>query len=122
LDDSRGACFSTQLHSCFGACTGKENADLYNLRVNSGISSFKYRSPDFFIIDQGRSQNEHAVVKIEKGRYIGFGFLSEDSGYIDLESLHDCIKPYQDNRDIQYIIRGSINRRKGLKIIDFTTD
>lgn len=121
LDDSNGACFQTQMHSCYGACTGEENAEIYNLRVNRGISSFKYRSPDFFIIDQGRSQNERGIIKIEKGRFVGFGFISEDSGFYGPDILHDCIKPYNDNRDIQSIIRSCLNRRNDLKIIKFST-
>ena len=121
LDDSSGACFLTQMHSCFGACTGQEDADLYNLRVNRSISSFRYRSPDFFIIDSGRSQTERAIVKIEKGRYIGFGFISDDTDHKDLETLHDCIKSYHDNRDIQSIIQGYIKRKNSLKIINFST-
>lgn len=122
LDDSTGACFLTQIHSCFGACTGNENADLYNVRVNKGINSFKYRSPDFFIIDRGRFQNEHAIVKVERGRYIGFGFIPEDAVSNDLETLHDCIKQYNDNRDIQSIIRSYLNRGNGLKIIKFNSE
>jgi DNA polymerase III subunit epsilon len=120
LDGSNGSCFLTQMHSCLGACTCQEDSDLYNMRVNRGISSFKFRSPDFFIIDQGRFQDECAIVKIEKGRYIGFGFIGEDSGSNDPEIFHDCIKTYNDNRDIQSILRSYINRKKGLKIITFS--
>jgi DNA polymerase III subunit epsilon len=121
VDNNSGACFNTQIHSCNGACIGQENADIYNYRVKHAISSFLYRSPDFFIIDQGRSHEELSVVKIEKGKYIGFGFISEGFGGNNLESLHDCIKSYNDNRDIQSIIRGYLYRKKGLKIINFST-
>ena len=121
LDNNSGACFNAQIHSCNGACTGQENTDIYNFRVRHAISSFQYRSPDFFIIDQGRSHEELAVVKVEKGKYIGFGFISEGFGGNNFEILHDCIKPYKDNRDIQSIIHGYLYRKKGLKIINFST-
>lgn len=121
LDGSVGACFLTHIHSCNGACTGEEQADSYNFRVMQAVSSFQYRSPDFFIIDKGRYQDEHTIVKIEKGKYMGFGFLSEDTASNDFETFHDCIRPYKDNRDIQTIIRGYLNKRNGLKIIKFST-
>jgi DNA polymerase III subunit epsilon len=121
LDSISGACFNAQINSCNGACTGQENPDSYNLRAKNAISSFQYRSPDFFIIEKGRSNEELAVVKIEKGKYIGFGFVNLDSGANNLETLHDCIKPYTDNRDTQSIIHGYLIRKRGLKIVKYST-
>ena len=120
LDDAHEGCFLSQLHSCNGACAGEEEQDIYNLRVKNAIHSFQYHSPDFFIIDKGRSPNEKAIIKIEKGKYMGFGFVQEDTGSTDLDSLHDYIKSYKDNRDIQGIIRGFMKRRKELKVIQFS--
>lgn len=121
LDDSTGACFLTQIQACNGACDGHEKHELYNIRVNKALSPFQYSKHDFFIIDQGRHQNENAIVKIENGRYIGFGYITEDSAWNDLETLHDSIKPDKDNRDIQGIIRGYLKRKNGLKIINYRT-
>jgi len=119
LETSPGACFGSQVHSCSGACIGNEEPDAYNLRVKKAISSFQYRSPDFFIIDKGRSNNERAVIKIAKGKYIGFGFVSNDSDCNSIDSLHDYIKAYKDNRDIQSIIHGYLKRNSNLKIVKF---
>jgi DNA polymerase III subunit epsilon len=121
LDNNSGACFNFQVHSCNGACMGQQNQEIYNLRVKNAISSFQYRSPDFFIIDKGRSNKELSVVKIEKGKYIGFGFVNLDSGVNNLETLNDSIKPYTDNRDIQSIIHGYLCRKRGLKIVKYST-
>ncbi len=117
LEDCNGVCFGSQVHCCNGACSGNEEPHLYNIRVKKAIVTFQYRSPDFFIIDKGRSVNEKAVIKIEKGKYIGFGFVPSDSEDTTIDSLHDYIKSYKDNRDIQTIIRGYLKRNANLKII-----
>lgn len=117
LEDGPGVCFGAQVHCCNGACLGNENPDLYNIRVKNAVKTFQYRSPDFFIVDKGRTDDEKAVVKIEKGKYIGFGFVSCECN--DIGAIHDYIKPYKDNRDIQSIIRGYLRRKTDLKIIKF---
>ena len=35
----------------------------------------------------------------------------------NIELLLDCVKPYQDNRDIQIIIKGYLDRNQVKKII-----
>lgn len=119
LDNSAAGCFNAQLHDCYGACTGAEGAESYNLRVNKSVHALRYRSQNFFLIDQGRTKNENAIVKILNGQFIGFGYLSIDYTIQHLESLHECIQRYPDNRDIRTIIKGYINRNKNLKIIEF---
>ena len=119
LDNNTAECFNAQLHDCRGACTGLESAGSYNLRVNKSVLPLKYRSPNFFVIDHGRTEDEKAIIKISNDCYMGFGYLSVDSTIQDLESLHDCIRRYTDNRDTRSIIGGFINRNKNLKIIEF---
>lgn len=119
LEKSNGACFPSQFHSCYGACNGQESADVYNLRVNKALSLFRYDSDNFFIIDQGRTEEEMTVVKVENGKYIGFGFISEENSGSNPAILHDCITPYPDNRYIKIILRNYLSRKRGLKIINF---
>jgi len=119
LDNNSGECFNAQLHDCQGACTGNESPENYNLRVIKSIHPLNYRSPNFFVVEKGRRNDENAIIKIANGRYIGFGYLSMDYSSGDLELLHDCIQKYNDNRDIRSIIKGYITRNKNIKIIEF---
>lgn len=118
LDNGPGECFQAQLHHCQGACTGLEHPENYNMRVNKSILALQYRSPNFLVIDQGRTNDEQAVIKIENGRFVGFGYISTDCTSNNLEILQDCIQKYNDNRDIRVIIKGYLNRSKNLKIIE----
>ena len=122
LDNNLGECFNAQLHQCHGACTGLESAESYNQRVKMSIYPLQYRSPNFFIIEKGRTIDENAIIKILNGCYVGFGYMPTDCNSNDLGILHDCIRKYNDNRDIRIIIKGYINRSKNLKIIEFTTE
>ncbi len=120
LDDSLDGCFNTQINRCSGACTGAESAEDYNLRVRRSIRPLQFRSPDFFIIDQGRHDEERAIIKIRNGRYTGFGYLHVGAMNEGPEVFHDCIKPYIHNRDTFNIIRSYINQNAGkIKIIEY---
>jgi DNA polymerase-3 subunit epsilon len=122
LDNSSGECFNMQLHHCNGACTGLEPALNYNIRVGKSIKGLQYRSPNFFVIDQGRTINEKSIVKIANGRFSGFGYLSTDFSITQADSLHDCIQKQNDNRDIHVIIKGYLNRSKTLRILEFSPE
>ena len=117
LDNNTGECFSTQLHHCQGACTGLECSESYNLRVNKSVHGLLYRSPNFFVVDQGRSNEERSIIKIANGQFIGFGYVSVDENP-DLGQFDDCIRKYKDNRDTRGIIKGYMNRSKNLRIIE----
>jgi len=119
LDNNAGECFNTQLYECLGACKGLESSESYNSRVNKSIYPLKFRSPNFFVIDQGRTMDENAIIKILNGCFIGFGYLSNDYTIHNLEYLHDCIRRYKDNRDTRTIIKGYVSRNKNLKIIEY---
>jgi len=118
LDSNSGECFESQIHHCQGACIGLESPANYNLRVNKSVYPLQYRSPNFFVIDQGRNNDENAIIKISSGRYVGFGYISTECASNNLEFLHDCIQKHNDNRDIRVIIKGYLNRSKNLKIIE----
>ncbi len=119
LEKIDGACFPSQFHSCHGACTGKESPERYNQRVKKAINRFQFISDNFFIIDKGRTCEERSVVKIENGKYIGFGFISEDYVDNDHESLHDCIKPFQDNHDVRNILHNYLSGKSRHLIINY---
>jgi DNA polymerase-3 subunit epsilon len=106
-----GACFHRGIGECYGACTGEEPAESYNLRVQNFLKKFEYDHQDFLIIDRGKSKGEIGVVCIEKGQYRGFGYA--DAEYENnQEILRDAIRFYPDNRDIHALIRLYLRKNK----------
>jgi DNA polymerase-3 subunit epsilon len=117
--DTDGGCFHYEIRQCNGACIGKESADIYNKRVMKALSAFYYQQKNMLIIDKGREKTERSVVQLENGKYIGFGFLGTENSYLQLEDIKDCIRMYEDNRDVQQIIRTFLNKHEVEKIIRY---
>jgi DNA polymerase III subunit epsilon len=115
---STGPCFHFEIRECRGACVGLELPELYNMRVTQALSRIKFQHQNFLILDKGRHDEEKSVVKIENGKYIGFGYISDDT-IEGIESLHECIKPYPDNKDTHLIINQYLRHNKVIKILEF---
>ncbi len=113
-------CFQHQIGSCRGACAGKENANHYNTRAQQlnekAVNRFEQ---DFFLLEQGKSKDEYAVILVQHGDYQGFGYINQYEN-ITTEDLFECIKKYphytESNRIIyQYTLRE--DRKKDLKMV-----
>jgi DNA polymerase-3 subunit epsilon len=117
LYTSAGGCFDYHMGVCRGACEGREGTASYNDRVIDAISKYSYRNKNFFIVDDGRFAHECSVVKVENGRYVGFGYVEIDSISDRSGILHDIIKPFDDNRDAHVIIRGYLRKNHFEKMI-----
>lgn len=114
-----GGCFHHQIGECRGACLGIEGPESYNDRVIDVISRYSGLRSSFFIIDDGREEEELAIVKVEKGRLIGFGYINENYLNGSATHLHDTIVPYEDNRDARMIIGAYLRKNEFEKVILF---
>lgn len=119
LYETEGACFHYGIRQCNGACVGKESPAIYNNRVTKALSTFYYENQNFLIIDKGRNHAERSIIQVENGKYVGFGYLDTQESYVHLDSLLGCIKVYEDNRDIHQIIRSYLNNNDVEKIIKY---
>ena len=113
-----GSCFQYRIKQCKGACVGEESVEEFNYRVNDAIAELSYHHRDFLILDKGRNENEKSIVLVERGVYKGFGFVNQDEQYSGAEQLKDFVKSYEDNRDVQQIIRSYLNHKKVEKIVE----
>jgi len=121
LYPASGACFHYEIMECKGACIDQESPDSYNQRVHRAIKSHQFKNDSFFILEKGKSVEQTAAILIQKGKYIGYGYLDYPSDEIDLESIYSCIHPFADNRDVQQIIRNYIIQNERVKILPLTT-
>jgi DNA polymerase III subunit epsilon len=94
LYQTQGACFQYSIKQCQGACIGKEKPGAYNQRVTNAINSLGNGCDNMFIIDKGRHTEERAVVKIEQGKYIGFGYFDPLAINGNHQLLNDCIRHF----------------------------
>jgi DNA polymerase-3 subunit epsilon len=119
LYDTAGACFHYHVGLCKGACIGKESVEDYNKRAFKANEEFSFTRRNFFIIDKGRDNEERCAVKIINGKYTGWGYFNINDMGFGLTAVHDCIKPSDDNRDIQAILKQYLRSNKVEKIIEF---
>jgi DNA polymerase-3 subunit epsilon len=106
LHNTKEACFNYHMDLCFGACIAEEPPAEYNTRVKLAIRNFGFEKESFFIVGEGRSHMEKSIVCIERGKYIGFGFIDFTFGPPGIEDMRDAIKPYGHNKNIQQILCG----------------
>ncbi len=119
LHETTGACFHYQIHQCNGACLKEESSSDYNLRVNESLENYHFDQQNLFIVGQGGEEGEKSVVKIEHGKYIGFGFVDEQLFNGNLHWLHKCIQHQPDNREVRQIINSHLKRKTVESIITF---
>ena len=119
LYDTSGACFHHQISQCDGACIGDEPAELYNKKVQAAIEDYNFENSNFFILENGRVVGELAVIKVENGKYQGFGYLQSELDDVNSDSLHDCINTEQDNREVRQIINTYLKKNPDAKTLVF---
>lgn len=119
LYKSNGACFDFQVHQCKGACIGQESPEEYNARVDAAIESFSFEHDNFVLIGKGRTPQEKSVVCVENSRYLGFGFIDDTFSATGFQDFKEAIKRYNDNKDVQQIIRGYMRSGMRDKLIVF---
>jgi len=114
---TNSSCFHHQIGECHGACIGKETQETYNDRVMDAISKFTDKEKNYFIIDDGKDDDELSVVKVENGRFMGFGYLNQSTINGDIDLLHDAVNPQEDNRDARIIIKAFLRKYQFDKVI-----
>lgn len=119
LYETNTGCFYYTIKQCQGACLNLETPESYNRRAEKALSDIGFKEKDFFLVENGRRDDEYAIVKIAGGRYIGFGFI--ESSFFDPENIENCIKQYDDNRDTRHIIKSYIRKHPKVKILKCKT-
>lgn len=113
LYQSKNACFAYQVKQCQGACIGLENPESYNERVQQAMESLHYYTgKTFFLLEPGRQVKEKAIVCVEKGKYLGFGYIDQTASIRSMEDAKNYIKTYKDNKDIQQIMGQWLRQHK----------
>jgi DNA polymerase-3 subunit epsilon len=112
-------CFDHMVGICKGACIGVEPAESYNQRAEKAINFLCFEGDNFFIIDKGRSEEEKAVVHVENGQLVGYGYIEGATPHRNYQILLQAIRPYRINKESRKIISGYLRKKKMEKIIRY---
>ncbi|MFN0274908.1 MAG: exonuclease domain-containing protein [Chitinophagales bacterium] len=119
LQSVKKACFNVAENICYGACVNDETPEKYNTRVDEAILSFRDDLSSYFIVGKGRTFEERAVILVDKGHYLGFGFIHEENMTGNFELLKECIKWRPDTPDVQRILAMYLGKHPQEKRIFF---
>jgi DNA polymerase-3 subunit epsilon len=119
LQLSKGLCFEYQTGGCKGGCMGLESAKKYNKRVQKAIESFYDRGNNVAIIGKGRNHEEHSLVLVEEGNYLGFGYFSREVSISDLESARTYVRTSVQTPTVQNLINSYLMNPRGAEVITF---
>jgi DNA polymerase-3 subunit epsilon len=119
---SAGACFHYEMKKCSGACIGEEPCETYNRRVEEAIGSVGLHARSFYLFDRGRRPDEKSVVKVERGKLIGYGFFDPSSLDGNIGLIDDLLVPCPDNRDAHQIIRSFLAKAKPGNVLYFSPE
>lgn len=119
LDAAERACFHYAIKKCHGACVGVESPDDYNARVALALAGLRKKlTGSYFIIEDGRSPGEKAVIGVQDGRYIGYGFVEADL-QVTTEDLLETLAPPPPDPQASRIIQGYVEGRRQIKVTPF---
>ncbi len=90
-------------YECNGACQLEESSEDYNLKVDACIEGFTEHLPSFAVLDKGIKPGERSCILIEKGRFVGMGYVSEIES-MDLNQVKSAITPYSDSQYVRSMI------------------
>ena len=119
LQLAKGLCFSHQSGTCYGACMGVESVKKYNKKVQMAVDSFFEAGNSVAIIGRGRNEEEHSLVLVEKGNYLGFGFFDKQESIGDIESAKNYIQLSKDNKVVQNVINSYLLNPRDSEVITF---
>jgi DNA polymerase III subunit epsilon len=104
VNTTKEPCSTFESNCCKGACELKENANAYNERVNMAIKNLS-SNESYALIDKGLYADEHSCIVIEKGKFIGMGYIPIDSSIHDLETVKSHIKLHKESFYIKDILQ-----------------
>ncbi|MEZ5044319.1 MAG: exonuclease domain-containing protein [Saprospiraceae bacterium] len=120
LQSSQSACFNYHIKKCRGACLGVESVADYNERAEQAkaVLSTVFEH-NFFLLDQGRAEDELAVVMVENGSYRGYGYAAPEEVQQGPETLRDVIETLPGNPETTKIIQRFMSQYPSIKVIPF---
>lgn len=119
LDLGEHACFHYAIKKCHGACIGEESPESYNARLEQALAGLRKKlTGSYFIIEEGRSRGEKAVIGVQDGRYVGYGYVETDLE-VNPEDLLETLNPPPADPQACRIIQGYLESHPRLRVVPF---
>ena len=114
------ACIYRYMGECAGACIGLEAAESYNIRASAAIEAAnKIFDENFFILVEGRTNEEMGLVLVEEGFCKGYGYISKEGIQYGVEELKEAIDYQAQNFELNRLISLYLQTKSDYKILKF---
>ncbi len=110
LQENVAQCSHFRISECKGVCRGDEAVENYNNRVLRAIEDLRQQRENLIIKEKGRNKGEDAVICIQDGCYIGYGFIDGSLSLNSLEDLMAYIVPQQNTVECRQLITSYLAR------------
>lgn len=90
-------------------CKGDITVDDYNGRVELAFAGTGSQHT-YLIKTAGRQREEEGFVLVEKGKFLGFGYIANDTAIRHLDDLKAYVQPCYDTQDSQSIIKSYLKK------------
>ncbi len=112
INDTQSACFDFQTGRCSKALNDETHIE-YNQRALLAVDFLKKSfDKDFYIVTEGRHEDEVGIVCIIGGQYRGYGYTDQNSRYLDEAYLSEIIVPQLSTPETHQIIATWIENSK----------
>jgi len=85
-------------------CNEGISIEAYNAKIETALLTFDDNKRTYVIKQTGRYVGEYAVVLVEAGKYLGYGYVPDDIAASSMEELKPLVNGHSDNQDIQKIL------------------
>ncbi len=119
LQKSSVSCTHAALLRSCKVCEQGEDMNRYNTKVARTVLTFAEQQVTLAIKQKGRTEEEYAVVLMESGRYLGYGYVPQDIACTSFEELKTYIHLYPDNQDVRGIIESYTYRADESSVMYF---
>jgi DNA polymerase-3 subunit epsilon len=117
LYQSNDACFGYQISECKGACIRAETSEEYNLRVDAFLDSLHFSKDNFYVIEQGRTKNEKALICIQNNSFRGFTFVPFYVLQKPVREWIEFIDVSSEDKNSKLIIQNYLRQNKKANIV-----
>ena len=102
---------------CEGVCSGKEEIEVYNAKVDKVISDLMHEKIGMKIFkEKGRYANEKAFVLVDGGRYKGYGFIEDSLEIRSRTDIEAFLIPQKNTPETQRIVESMMPKLKYMEL------
>ncbi len=97
-------------HYCI-VCHQEQSPEVYNVLFKKAFLSV-HNERSFVVKTRGRSEQEEGFIWVEKGRFLGYGYIPESAAISHFEDIKNFIQPCYDTQDSQTIIDAHVKKAR----------